>query len=215
MAASAKGTVVSSYCWNFYQDEPETFSCDSGGIGEASEASGSTYHSSGVIDAGNWFGRVAVYGANGCSVVASAESVSVFEQLSASLDKGPDGCEITNTGRSTTTFTGTPGGGNNLECRYTVELEGLKRVIGILGSFAPCTRDTPYTPLILEELGLGTGNFVVAFEVRDMDRYSTCPTVSAVDSYEVTEFTIDTAPTLYERCMDGFEYEVRPILAVK
>jgi len=181
-------------------------------------AGSSAYPSSGSLAEGDWFGRVVIYGDNGCSVVASTAPVPVFEQLVASIEKGRYSCESTNTGRSTTTFTGTPDGGNGLECRYIVRKDGEvvpAASVGSLGSYASCTRGTPHTPLDLESLKLGTGIFDVTFEVRDTGRDSTCPTATATESFTVTEVSIGAGPALSEICSNGFNYEVRRLLGAR
>jgi len=177
--------------------------------GDALDSDSSAYPSSSSLAEGDWFGRVVIHGDNGCSVVASTAPVPVFEQLVATIEKGPDSCESTNTGRSTTAFTGTPDGGNGLVCRYIVELEGVGVDIGPLGAFAPCTRGTPYTSLDLESLNVGVGTFDVSFEVQDTDRDSACPIASVAESFTVTEVTIVEDPVLLELCQDGFDYQVR------
>jgi len=76
VTTSEDGTAVSSYCWDFYQSEPDTFSCD--------ESSGDSLHASGTYSEatpGNWFGRVVIAGANGCTVAATSAEVEVFAPL--------------------------------------------------------------------------------------------------------------------------------------
>jgi len=132
--------------------------------------------------------------------------------IGASLVKAPSSCESTNTGRSTTTFIGTPSGTGNLQCRYIVELDGVEQNIGSLGLFAPCTPDTEFSSVSLEALGLGVGTYDDTFEVDDdpADGQPDCPSIfSSTVSFVVTEISIETDAALFSHCQSGFDHQVR------